>query len=881
MDIITENVTATSKRVDKVSSLKAYPAIILVTAALLIIAIWYYALERHLHLLSANKENQAQHFADAFHSFYFNLSKAADILIDTGDFASLWAEEASSRGLMDQERSNQLRTELDLISVLCDADICMVTDPLGYALLTSRTKEALDFRRHSILDYDTDDDDAISSGIRFYIHPENQERYLVITPRPFTDAEGRPAAWLAMLFKIDPVLVRTGIQRDRVNLIDSKGFVLFSSFEMPSPEAFRENLIYAIWGTSGDYSDISAPQAAGDHGSEHSFTFQYDNQEKYGYALLPGGRIAAVTHMPRYMDDYLLLGAFLTVVVLGAMASSYRGITIRERKKLENKQLRYYVTEIEKAKKEAERANMSKSEFLANMSHEIRTPMNGIIGMVDLLSRTRLTEEQREYSDIIKTSATSLLTIINDILDFTKIEAGKMIIEEAPFDLQATAAECLRLLSARAEERGLEMIFDYEQGLPTHVIGDMIRVRQLIINLVSNAVKFTQQGVVRIAITGLSADDRTAYTIRVIDSGIGIEPEMQERIFEKFEQADTGTTRRYGGSGLGLAICKRLTTLMGGDLTCSSRPGEGSTFTIALTLPNGKPEGSQLLDMRQSAWTGNPAIVFEPHDSLRELMGRLLRSMGFTVHEVVDAAGAMRQLASVTALHEEVNPLIILPNPGCEETMALVREIRDARHDSESVIFVTSYPAAADDLPRPNPGTTYDLLLVKPLWRMQLYHALNQSYRSGKRAQRSSTRVLQDDKKEEAVVGAGVRILLAEDNLVNQKVATGILKKYGYEVDVANNGAEAIRMAKEKSYNLILMDCQMPEMDGFEATRHIRREEENAGDGKRMAIIALTASAMIGDRENCIRAGMDSHVAKPINPGELVQTIQMYTRGEA
>ncbi|MCC8108462.1 MAG: response regulator, partial [Planctomycetes bacterium] len=233
----------------------------------------------------------------------------------------------------------------------------------------------------------------------------------------------------------------------------------------------------------------------------------------------------------------------------------------------------------------------------------------------------------------------------------------------------------------------------------------------------------------------------------------------------------------------------------------------------------------------------------------------------------------------IATMDPDANPLLLIPNSLGGETMQLVRELRDARDQNEAVLVITSYPAAAEELPRPNPGTTYDLLLVKPLWRMQLYHGLNQAYRAGKRQQRSSTRLVSQTPKkdDETTIGDGIRVLLAEDNIVNQKVAKGILVKYGYNVDIVGNGREAVEKVTQESYDVVLMDCQMPEMDGFEATRTIREMETKKGDGSHLAIIALTASAMIGDRENCIRAGMDSHVAKPINPTELVQTIRMYT----
>lgn len=489
--------------------------------------------------------------------------------------------------------------------------------------------------------------------------------------------------------------------------------------------------------------------------------------------------------------------------------------------------------QIEKAKGEAERANVSKSEFLANMSHEIRTPMNGIIGMVDLLSRTRLTDEQYEYADIIKTSATSLLTIINDILDFSKIDAGKMIIEEAPFDLQATAAECLRLLSSKAEERGLELVFDYEYGLPTHVIGDMIRIRQIIINLVSNAVKFTHQGTIWVKISGEEQDSsHTRYVIQVTDTGIGIEKEMQNRIFEKFEQAHSDTTRLFGGTGLGLAICKRLTEMMGGQLVCDSAPGKGSTFTITLSLPNGRRSNMQLYDRARRTWNGNTAIVYEPHRPLSSVIAGQFKNLGFVVEEVDSGEMALQTLKRIGSRNGDSAPLVVLSSRNAAATTDLVREIRNAR-GKQAVIFIMAHPSAAEAFPRPNPGVTHDQLLVKPLWRMQLYHALNQAYRSGSRARKSTTSILNSS---ELLIGKDVRILLAEDNLVNQKVATGILKKYGYHVDVANNGREVLECLDKADYDVILMDCQMPEMNGFETTRIIRKRESEAGGGKHILI---------------------------------------------
>ncbi|MCC8166897.1 MAG: response regulator [Planctomycetes bacterium] len=838
-------------------------ATVLVVAALLIALIWVDIVNRQREMAVQGAINHAEAFSRRIRHFCDRLGAASAAVENV---TAVVGSPGRDQGGVEPGNAS-LTAMLNLFATLSEAEICLVTDPLGYALAASDNGNPPDFSTHSILNRLDDSRLVLSSGVRFFVHPATRTPYLVVTTRAFRNEAGVAEAWLSALFSIDTILSRGRTGETPVYLLSRDGYPIHANGEFLTSPDLRTALSASIWHT---------PERTASREPLHS-VIQAGKDSEYGVAHLPGGFIAAVSPMRRYAPSLYFRGVALTAIILLAASYILFALMARARRRQEEKRLRYYVDEMEKAKRDAERANQSKSEFLANMSHEIRTPMNGIIGMVDLLSRTRLTEEQREYSDIIKTSASSLLTIINDILDFTKIEAGKMVIEEAPFDLQATAAECLRLLSARAEERENELIFDYEPGLPTHVVGDMIRVRQLILNLVSNAVKFTQHGTVWIRIGGEidTGSNRTNYVIKVIDTGIGIDPEMQERIFEKFEQADSNTSRRYGGTGLGLAICKSLTTLMGGDLTLTSEPGEGSTFTITLGLPNVKPD-TQLFDLRQDVWAGSPAIVYEPHQGLRELLATLLRSMGFVVTEVEDQDALLHRLST---MDPDANPLVLIPNIFGGETMQLVRELRDARDQSEAVVVITSYPAAAEELPRPNPGTTYDLLLVKPLWRMQLYHGLNQAYRAGKRQQRSSTRLvtLNPKKDDESTLGLGIHVLLAEDNIVNQKVAKGILVKYGYDVDIAGNGREALEKVKQSSYDVVLMDCQMPEMDGFEATRAIREIEAAKGDGSHLAIIALTASAMIGDRENCIRAGMDSHVAKPINPTELVQTIRMYT----
>jgi signal transduction histidine kinase/DNA-binding response OmpR family regulator len=669
------------------------------------------------------------------------------------------------------------------------------------------------------------------------------------SPIAVTASEALEGDFDSELIQIQGILLDRFVDASKQTLVLSAGGIVFRAYtnDLSALPGLRK-------GSTVDITGICSVEVENANGTVVPKSFGVLLRSPRDVAVV---RKASWWSLEHSLELAATLASFALVAIVWIAA-------LRRQVRLKTRALAQRSEELMQAKEAAESASRLKSEFLANMSHEIRTPMNGVLGMTSLALSSEISDEVKEYLTMAQDSAQNLLTLLNDVLDLSKIEARRLSLEHIPFSVRDVVTRAVRTLAVKAHEKGIELIIDIDDGVPDLLTGDPHRLHQVLLNLLGNAVKFTEHGEVALSVSANAADQPGVSLLFVVrDSGIGIEPQQHQAIFESFTQGDGSTTRRFGDTGLGLSICRELVRMMNGTIGLESEPGIGSTFWFTSTFSAAEKQPDPVRPAPSDAIHGKRVLIVDDNETNRALLDRIAQRWGMQPTSAGDAASA---LAASEAAVQSGEPfclyLVDVHMPG-RDGFEFVAELRAKRLACESTILMLSSVDLRHTKQR-SKELGISSYLLKPATAEDLLEAVLLAVGAAVPKSHPEQAIQPGCQTTETPC----EILLAEDNLVNQKLTRVLLEKAGYRVTTVMNGIDAFEQVRSKSYDLVLMDVQMPDMDGYEAIQKIRQWETTMRR-RRVPVVALTAHAMDGDRDRCLSAGMDDYVSKPLDKGQL------------